>query len=189
MSAGSDTPPKYDPEKVGRTVLFEVIELHPERLTVAELSQRIAVDPEDGEEIGDDRARDPRPAVLRPGPLPQRRSARRADTRGATCRRTSRVGLRHPCWAVSADHADFCSPMHRETGEGFAATSARRLQTLSRNCPAAWPPLRSILSTAPISADSQLISRGALCSLFSLVLLGVRLGVRAAHICSPAGCC
>lgn len=51
MSAGSDTPPKYDPEKVGRTVLFEVIELHPERLTVAELSQRIAVDPEDGEEI------------------------------------------------------------------------------------------------------------------------------------------
>lgn len=50
MSAGSDTPPKYDPALVERAVLEEVVELHPERLTVAELSLRIAADPEDGRE-------------------------------------------------------------------------------------------------------------------------------------------
>jgi hypothetical protein len=49
-TVASDTPPKYDPEKVGRAVLFEVIELHPQRLTVAELTLRIAGDPEDGTE-------------------------------------------------------------------------------------------------------------------------------------------
>jgi hypothetical protein len=48
VSAGSDTPPQYDPALVERAVLEEVIDLHPERLTVAELLLRIAGDPEDG---------------------------------------------------------------------------------------------------------------------------------------------
>jgi hypothetical protein len=42
--------PAYDPEIVSRTILEEVIRLHPERLTVAELSLRIVGDPGDERE-------------------------------------------------------------------------------------------------------------------------------------------
>jgi len=39
--------PQYNPELVERTVLEEVIELHPERLTIDELVLRTATDPDD----------------------------------------------------------------------------------------------------------------------------------------------
>lgn len=45
------TPPQHDPEHVARAVLEEVLRLHPQRLTVDELSLRIAGDPEDDLEI------------------------------------------------------------------------------------------------------------------------------------------
>jgi hypothetical protein len=43
--------PAYDPEIVARSILEEVIRLHPERLTVAELSLKIMGDPEDEREV------------------------------------------------------------------------------------------------------------------------------------------
>jgi hypothetical protein len=43
-------PAAYDLEIVARTILEEVLRLHPERLTVAELSLRIIGDPEDERE-------------------------------------------------------------------------------------------------------------------------------------------
>jgi hypothetical protein len=48
MTVGrSVLPPKYDPELVECVVLEEVLRLHPERLTVTELSLKIVGDPED----------------------------------------------------------------------------------------------------------------------------------------------
>jgi hypothetical protein len=46
-----DRPAAYDPERVARAVLEEILKLHPERLTVGEWSLRIASDPEDDLEV------------------------------------------------------------------------------------------------------------------------------------------
>lgn len=46
-----DLPSKYNPELVERAVVEEVFNRHPERLTIGELSQRIAGDPDDDSEI------------------------------------------------------------------------------------------------------------------------------------------
>lgn len=43
--------PKYDPEVVERTILEEVLELHPRRLTADALLLRIVGDPEDDREV------------------------------------------------------------------------------------------------------------------------------------------
>jgi len=51
MSSGTKALPKYDPVKVGRTLLFEIIEQHPTRLTVDELVLRIVADLEDSVEV------------------------------------------------------------------------------------------------------------------------------------------
>jgi hypothetical protein len=51
MTADATSSPVYDPELVEHAVLLEVIELHPARLTVAELSLRIVTDPEDRMEV------------------------------------------------------------------------------------------------------------------------------------------
>lgn len=48
---GPATPPQYDPTTVGRLLLEEAAELHPRRLTVRELSQRIVIDPDDSREV------------------------------------------------------------------------------------------------------------------------------------------
>lgn len=48
---GRATPPKYDPTLVEQVILEEAIELHPQRLTVGELSLRIVSDPEDSMEV------------------------------------------------------------------------------------------------------------------------------------------
>jgi hypothetical protein len=44
--------PAYNREIVARAILEEVLRLHPERLTVDELSMRIVGDPEDEREVG-----------------------------------------------------------------------------------------------------------------------------------------
>jgi hypothetical protein len=44
-------PAQYDPAIVRRVIFEEIIELHPQRLTTAELAQRIASDPLDSQEI------------------------------------------------------------------------------------------------------------------------------------------
>lgn len=51
MPANSAESPRYDPELVERAILEEVLNLHPQRLTVGELSLRIAGDTEDSLEI------------------------------------------------------------------------------------------------------------------------------------------
>jgi predicted transcriptional regulator len=43
---------QYDPVIVRQVLFEEIIELHPQRLTIAELARRIASDPIDGREIG-----------------------------------------------------------------------------------------------------------------------------------------
>jgi len=45
------TAPKYDPVKVGAVLLHEVVEQHPERLTVEGLGLRVVGDPEDDQEL------------------------------------------------------------------------------------------------------------------------------------------
>jgi aryl-alcohol dehydrogenase-like predicted oxidoreductase len=45
------TPPRYNPALVAQAVLEEAIELHPQRLTVGELSLRVVSDPDDGMEV------------------------------------------------------------------------------------------------------------------------------------------
>jgi hypothetical protein len=45
------TSPKYDREKVGEAILFEVIEQHPTRLTVDEIMLRIVADSDDTAEV------------------------------------------------------------------------------------------------------------------------------------------
>jgi hypothetical protein len=49
-ASGSAGPPKYDPSWVERTVLEEVVYLHPTHLTLEEWLQRIANDPADSRE-------------------------------------------------------------------------------------------------------------------------------------------
>ena len=49
--ADSTIPPRYDPALVEQVILEEVIELHPQRLTVGELSLRIVGDPDDSTEV------------------------------------------------------------------------------------------------------------------------------------------
>jgi hypothetical protein len=44
-------PPKYDTATVARLILEEAGELHPQRLTAAELSARIVTDPDDRREV------------------------------------------------------------------------------------------------------------------------------------------
>lgn len=51
MSTDVGIPPKYDPVKVGQSLLFEVIEQHPAQLTVEELALRIVTDPDDSKEV------------------------------------------------------------------------------------------------------------------------------------------
>lgn len=48
-SAGSR--PGHSPELVERTLLEEVVELHPERLTIEELALRTAPDPDDSADV------------------------------------------------------------------------------------------------------------------------------------------
>lgn len=50
MSGGA-TSPNHDPASVRQVILDEALELHPQRLTVRELSLRIVSDPEDDLEI------------------------------------------------------------------------------------------------------------------------------------------
>lgn len=51
MNADAKTPPKYNPKLVEETMLIEIIEQHPTRLTVGELVSRIAADPGDDQEV------------------------------------------------------------------------------------------------------------------------------------------
>lgn len=51
MSADAKAPPKYDPKLVEETMLIEIIEQHPTRLTVGELVSRIVADPDDSREV------------------------------------------------------------------------------------------------------------------------------------------
>lgn len=51
MGAGSAIPPGCPPEALERTVLEQVIELLPVRMTVAELCSWIATNPEDDREV------------------------------------------------------------------------------------------------------------------------------------------
>jgi hypothetical protein len=51
MNAANTAPTKYDPDLVARVAVEEVLRLHPERLTVGELSQRVVNDPGDEMEI------------------------------------------------------------------------------------------------------------------------------------------
>jgi hypothetical protein len=46
-----NTSPKYDREKVGEAILFEVIEQHPTRLSVEEIMLRIVSDSDDTAEV------------------------------------------------------------------------------------------------------------------------------------------
>jgi DNA-binding transcriptional ArsR family regulator len=51
MARDALSSPNYDPELVERAILEEVIDRHPERLTVHELALRIVADPDDGLEV------------------------------------------------------------------------------------------------------------------------------------------
>jgi hypothetical protein len=51
MDASAKTPPKYNPKLVEETMLIEIIELHPTRLTGDELVLRIVADPDDVREV------------------------------------------------------------------------------------------------------------------------------------------
>jgi hypothetical protein len=51
MTAGNAIPPKYDQAVVEQMVLEEVIELHPQHLTVGDLWLRIVADPGDSREV------------------------------------------------------------------------------------------------------------------------------------------
>jgi hypothetical protein len=51
MAADGATSPRYDPALVEQAILEEAIELHPQRLTVRELSLRIVSDPDDSREV------------------------------------------------------------------------------------------------------------------------------------------
>lgn len=51
MTTASAMPPKYNPELVEHVILVEIIEQHPARLTVGELSLRIVADPADSREV------------------------------------------------------------------------------------------------------------------------------------------
>jgi hypothetical protein len=51
MTADTPIPPKYNPALVEQVILEEAIELHPQRLTVGELSLRIVADPDDRMEV------------------------------------------------------------------------------------------------------------------------------------------
>jgi hypothetical protein len=44
-------PPRYNATLVARAILEEAIDLHPQRLTVDELSLRVVADPADGREV------------------------------------------------------------------------------------------------------------------------------------------
>lgn len=46
-----NTLPKYDHERVGEAILFEVIEQHPTRLTIEEIMLRIVADSDDTAEV------------------------------------------------------------------------------------------------------------------------------------------
>lgn len=46
-----DTPAKYNPEAVAQAILVEIIDLHPQRLTVCEWLRRIVADLADGLEV------------------------------------------------------------------------------------------------------------------------------------------
>jgi hypothetical protein len=51
MTADPTTPPVYRPNLVEAALLAEVVDLHPARLTVHELSLKVAADPHDRREI------------------------------------------------------------------------------------------------------------------------------------------
>lgn len=51
MVADGRIPPKYNPALVQQVILEGAIELHPQRLTVGELSLKIVADPDDSREI------------------------------------------------------------------------------------------------------------------------------------------
>jgi len=51
MSNDGALSPKYNSAQVKRALLEEVIDLHPQRLTVAELLLRIVTDPDDTREV------------------------------------------------------------------------------------------------------------------------------------------
>jgi hypothetical protein len=66
VTGDTATPPKYNPTLVGETILIEIIEQHPTRLTVDELALRIVSDPDDSGEVeaATDAIRDLRRACL-----------------------------------------------------------------------------------------------------------------------------
>jgi aryl-alcohol dehydrogenase-like predicted oxidoreductase len=51
MTSDAATPPKYNPKLVEHAILVEVIEQHPSRLTIRELTLRIVSDPDDSTEV------------------------------------------------------------------------------------------------------------------------------------------
>lgn len=51
MTADDATSPKYNPVLVEQVLLAEAVELHPQRLTVHELSLRIVTNPDDSREV------------------------------------------------------------------------------------------------------------------------------------------
>jgi hypothetical protein len=51
VTTGAAVPPKYNLALVKQVVLDDVIELYPQRLTVAELALRIVSDPDDSREV------------------------------------------------------------------------------------------------------------------------------------------
>lgn len=51
MDTDAKTPPKYTPKLVEETMLIEIIEQHPLRLTISELVLRIVADPDDNREV------------------------------------------------------------------------------------------------------------------------------------------
>ena len=51
MTADSAISPNYQPAQVERAVLGVAVDLHPARLTITELSLRVAANPHDGREM------------------------------------------------------------------------------------------------------------------------------------------
>lgn len=49
--SGGVASPNYNPAQVRQVILDEALELHPQRLTIRELSLRVVSDPEDSMEI------------------------------------------------------------------------------------------------------------------------------------------
>lgn len=51
MTIDAPIPSKYNPDLVGQVILNEIIEQHPVRRTIGELSLRIVADPDDVREV------------------------------------------------------------------------------------------------------------------------------------------